>query len=396
MSEQADLSELVRREFIGMLPYGAPQIDVPVRLNNNENPYPPSPELGAAVASAAAGVVSSLNRYPDRDATELRRALARYLGCRLSENEIWVANGSLEIIQQIFLAFGGPGRTAIGVDPAYALHERMATITSTGWLTVPAGADFDVDPLRVKKLIEDVRPNLIFLVSPNNPTGTALSLDVIEAACEAALGLVVVDEAYAEFARPEMPSALTLLSAYPRLLVTRTMSKAFGLAGLRVGYLAAQPEVIENLLLVRLPFHLSAVTQAMASAALLYKSVALDNVRVVQRERDETVIWLRAQGLLAVDSDANFVLFGKFRDRHAIWEGLLAQGVLVREAGPPQWLRVTIGTSEEMTAFRVALRRVLAGDEDEPPAGATLESLPEARPQAPAATSDSDNVPHAT
>jgi histidinol-phosphate aminotransferase len=200
----------------------------------------------------------------------------------------------------------------------------------------------------------------VLLASPNNPTGTALSLADVEAICDAASGMVVVDEAYAEFRRSGTPSALELLPAYPNLVVTRTMSKAFALAGARVGYLAADPEICDGLRVVRLPYHLSAITQAVALAALRHADELLGAVDRLRAERDATVRWLRAQGLAVAESDANFVLFGTFADRHAVWQGLLDRGVLIREVGPDGWLRVSIGTTSEMAAFREALTTVTA------------------------------------
>jgi histidinol-phosphate aminotransferase len=350
----------VRDDLTDLTPYGAPQIDVPVRLNTNENPYPPSPRMVQAIADAVAGAAATLNRYPDRDATELRKDLADYLGHGLTGGRVWAANGSNEIIQQLFQAFGGPGRLALGFDPGYSMHPLLARVTSTGWISAARDEDFGLDPERAVAVIAEHRPHLIFLTSPNNPTGTSASPRLIEAICAAAPGLVVVDEAYAEFAREGTPSALTLLPRYPQLVVTRTMSKAFALAGGRVGYLAAAPEVVEKLLLVRLPYHLSAVTQAMARAVLAHAAEPLATVTSLRTERDGLVAWLRQRGLAVADSDANFVLFGEFDSRRAVWEGLLDRGVLVREVGPPRWLRVTVGTPEEMAAFRNALEEVLA------------------------------------
>jgi histidinol-phosphate aminotransferase len=345
----------VRDDLKGLHPYGAPQIDVPVRLNTNENPYPPSPALQRAIADAVAQAAATLNRYPDRDATELRQDLADYLGHGLTGRQLWAANGSNEIIQQLLQAFGGPGRTALGFEPSYSMHPIIAKVTCTGWLAACREDDFSIDPDRASSIIRDARPSVVFLTSPNNPTGTALPLDVIEAVCEAAPGIVVVDEAYAEFARAGTPSALTLLPRFPRLVVTRTMSKAFAMAGARVGYLAASPELIGKLLIVRLPYHLSAVTQAVARAALACAAEPLASVAALRGERDAIVVWLRARGLAVAESDANFVLFGEFPDRHPVWLGLLERGVLIRETGPAGWLRVTVGTPEEMTAFRDAL-----------------------------------------
>ncbi|MEV4111836.1 histidinol-phosphate transaminase [Nonomuraea sp. NPDC049695] len=349
----------IRDDLRGKSPYGAPQIDVPVRLNTNENPYPPSPELVADLAEAVRASAADLNRYPDRDATALRADLAGYLGHGLTTEQVWAANGSNEVLQQILQAFGGHGRTAIGFEPSYSMHPIITSGTSTEWISASREDDFSIDPAKATAAIEEHRPDIVFLASPNNPTGTAQPLETIEAVVAAAPGMVVVDEAYAEFAREGTPSALTLLPAHPRLIVTRTMSKAFAMAGTRLGYLAAHPAVVEALLLVRLPYHLSTLTQAAARVALRHRAELLGTVDALRRERDDTVAWLRSKGLAVADSDANFVLFGRFPDRRKVWEGLLERGVLIREVGPPQWLRVSIGTGEEMAAFRAAMEGVL-------------------------------------
>jgi histidinol-phosphate aminotransferase len=349
----------VRPDLAGRAPYGAPQLDVPVRLNTNENPYPPPPALVQAITDAAASVAGSLNRYPDRDAMALRADLAAYLGHGLTARQVWAANGSNEIIQQLLQVFGGSGRSALGFEPSYAMHPLISRATGTRWISGSRDADFGLNAAEVVRAIGEHRPDLVFLTSPNNPTGTSLPLTVIEAVCGAAPGMVVVDEAYAEFARAGADTALSLLPHNPRLVVTRTMSKAFALAGGRIGYLAAEPRVIDALLLVRLPYHLSALTQATARAALAHAGALLATVADLRAERDSLVDWLRGRGLAAADSDANFVLFGEFGDSHAVWQGLLDRGVLVRETGPPGWLRVSIGTPAEMTAFRDALTAVL-------------------------------------
>ena len=350
----------VRADLAGRVPYGAPQIDVAVRLNTNENPYPPSPGLVTAIADAAANAAATLNRYPDRDAVALRADLATYLGHNLGFREVWAANGSNEIIQQLFQAFGGPGRTALGFEPSYSMHPIIARTTGTTWAGAARAEDFGLDADRALESISRLRPDLVFLTSPNNPTGTALTAEVIEAVCAGAPGMVVVDEAYAEFARNRDNTALALLQRFPSLVVVRTMSKAFALAGARIGYLAASEGVVEALQLVRLPYHLSALTQATARAALDRAGELLETVTAIRAARDSLVSWLCEHGLAVADSDANFVLFGTFADRHAVWQGLLDQGVLIREVGPPGWLRVTVGTSAELDAFRAALLEVLA------------------------------------
>jgi histidinol-phosphate aminotransferase len=348
----------VRDDLKDLHPYGAPQLDVPVQLNTNENPYAPSAALQRAIAGAVAGVAGTLNRYPDRDATDLRKDLADYLGHDLTAASTWAANGSNEIIQQLLQAFGGPGRTALGFEPSYSMHPLISTVTCTAWLAAERDADYGLST--AAEQVKRHQPDVVFITSPNNPTGTSVPLDLIAAVYDAAPGMVVVDEAYAEFRRDGTPSALTLLPGRPRLVVTRTMSKAFAAAGTRLGYLAADPAVIDALLLVRLPYHLSTVTQAVARAALARKEEPLATVQALRQDRDELVTWLRGNGLTVADSDANFVLFGVFGDRDAVWQGLLDRGVLIRNTGPAGWLRVTVGTPEETAAFMAALTEVLA------------------------------------
>lgn len=350
------LSDLpIRDDLRGTSPYGAPQLSVPVALNTNENPYPPSAALSEAIGRAAAQAATGLNRYPDRDAAALRAALAGYLGHDLEASQVWAANGSNEILQQILQVFGGPGRKAAGFEPTYSMHPVLTRVSGTEWIGLARGAGFEIDPDAARAAIAEHQPAIVFLASPNNPTGTALPLEVIEAVAAAAPGMVVVDEAYAEFRREGTPSALELRPRFPRLIVTRTMSKAFAMAGARIGYLAAGPAVVDALQLVRLPYHLSAVSQAVAETALTYSGELLGTVDRLRAERDAAVAWLRGHGFTVADSDANFILFGEFDDRRAVWEALLERGVLVREVGPPQWLRVSVGTSEEMSRFEKAL-----------------------------------------
>jgi histidinol-phosphate aminotransferase len=342
----------VRADLADRRPYGAPQLDVPVRLNTNENPYPPSAELAADIAAAVAATATRLNRYPDRDAMSLRTALADYLGHGLTAAQTWAANGSNEVIQQLLQAFGGPGRSALGFEPSYSMHPLISQTTATRWIRAARSSDFRLEASDAVAAVRSNQPDIVFLTSPNNPTGAATPLAVIKAVCDVAPGMVVVDEAYAEFARDKAGTALDLLPRYPRLVVVRTMSKAFALAGARLGYLAADPAVIDAVLLVRLPYHLSAVTQAVAQAALRHSAELLGSVAAISAQRDELVGWLRTAGLTACESDANFVLFGRFADSHAVWQALLDGGVLVRETGPAGWLRVSIGTADEMAAFR--------------------------------------------
>lgn len=353
----------VRDDLRGQEPYGAPQLDVRARMNVNENPFPPSEALVADVAQAVAEATRELNRYPDRDAVALRADLAGYLfaesGVRLDASQLWAANGSNEIMHQLMLAFGGPGRTALGFSPTYSMYPEYCRDTFTRYEVAQRDHDFGVSEHTAIAAIETSQPDIVLLASPNNPTGTPLSLDVTRAVLAAAPGMVIVDEAYAEFRRAGTPSALELLADHPRLVVTRTMSKAFALAGARVGYLAASPAVVRAVQLVRLPYHLSAVTQAVARTALAHADELQSQVALLRAERDNLVAWLRARGHEVADSDANFAFFGRFDDRHAVWQGLLDRGVLIRETGPDGWLRVSVGTPEENAEFRSALEQVV-------------------------------------
>jgi histidinol-phosphate aminotransferase len=337
----------VRDDLRGAVPYGAPQLDVPVRLNTNESPYPPPPEVVADLSAALAEAATSLNRYPDREALALRAGLAAYLGH--TPEGTWAANGSNEVIQQLLQAFGGPGRTALGFEPSYAMHRLIALGTGTAWAAEPRAEDFTIR--NAAEAVARHRPDVTFLCSPNNPTGTAVPASTVEEVYDATDGMVIVDEAYAEFSRS--PSAVALLPGRPRLVVTRTMSKAFALAGARVGYLAADPAVVDALRLVRLPYHLSALTQAAASVALRHTAALLAQVDTLKAERDRLVDALP----VTVPSDANFVLF---RAAGGTWQALLDRGVLVRDVGLPGWLRVTAGRPEENDAFLHALREVTA------------------------------------
>ncbi len=348
----------LREELRDIAPYGAPQLDVPVALNVNENPYPPSEAVVADVAQAVAEATRTLNRYPDREFTTLRTALAGYLGHGVTPQQVWAANGSNEVMLQILQAFGGPGRVAVSFAPTYSMYPEYARDAMTGWVVGHREDDFHLDVDHALAVLKEHQPSVVLLPSPNNPTGTALPLETVRAVCEAAPGVVVVDEAYGEFRRAGTPSALELLPTTPNLVVTRTMSKAFALAGARLGYLAASPEVCDALRVVRLPYHLSSVTQAVALAALRHAEELLGKVDELRAERDRTVSWLREQGHQVAETDANFALFGTFEDRHAVWQGLLERGVLIRETGPDGWLRVSIGTAEEMAAFKSALLQV--------------------------------------
>lgn len=366
----------MREDLAGLEPYGAPQVSVPVLLNVNENPWAPSEAVVEDIAAAVAEAAGGLNRYPDRDFPALRSALVDYLaeesGVRLDPSLIWAANGSNEVMLHLLQAFGGTGRTVVSFAPTYSMYHEYARDTCTRWVQGQRRGDFTLDLDEVADTLAAERPSVLLLASPNNPTGTALPASDLERVLDLArtsgplvdgapsATLVVVDEAYAEFRREGVPSALELLKDNPHLVVSRTMSKAFGMAGLRLGYMAACREVIDAVMLVRLPYHLSAITQAAALAALRHRGELMAQVASLRAERDALVEWLRGRGLDAVPSDANFVLFGTFPDREAVFGAMLERGVIIRVVGPEGYLRVSVGTPAEMETFRSALEEVLA------------------------------------
>ncbi len=351
----------IRNDLIGRSPYGAPQIEVPIRLNTNENPFGPSPDLVAELAKVVSDLGSRLNRYPDRDAVELRADLANYLNSEsqvnLTAENIWPANGSNEVMQQLLQLFGGPDKSLLVFDPTYSMYEDYCRNTFTKYLRVSRNADFTIDRTVIDSALA-LSPDIIVITSPNNPTGTVIELSDIDYLLEKFNGMLIVDEAYAEFRATGTPSALTKLDSNPHLVVVRTMSKAFSYAGARVGYVAANPKVIAAIQLVRLPYHLSTITQAIARVALRFSDQLQRQVSLLRRERDELAIWLSEHGFEVAPSGANFLLFGTFGDRTSIWEQLVEQGVLIRETGPEGWLRVSIGTPEENQAFKTALLHV--------------------------------------
>ncbi|RIJ76372.1 histidinol-phosphate transaminase [Nakamurella silvestris] len=359
----------LRDDLVGRSPYGAPQLAVPVQINTNENPFPPSAELIADIAASVAAAAADLNRYPDRDAVALRQDLADYLssatGVQLGVENLWAANGSNEILMQILQAFAGPGRTALGFEPSYSMHSIIASGTRTEWLPMPRLADFTVDVDAAVAQVTGHRPDVLFITSPNNPTGGSIPLDDIRRIASAATGIVVIDEAYGEFS--DQPSAVALIEEFPaQLVVVRTMSKAFAFAGGRLGYLAGAPAMIDAVLLVRLPYHLSVLTQAAARAALRHADSTLASVAALIAERIRVTAELTELGFGVIPSDANFILFGPFADSAAAWQRYLDQGILIRDMSIPGYLRATIGTPGDNDTFlkvSAALRDSLSGAE---------------------------------
>jgi histidinol-phosphate aminotransferase len=353
----------LRDDLRGKSPYGAPQLDVPVRLNTNENPHPPSKALVDDVVRSVGAVAAELHRYPDRDAVALRTDLAAYLstqtGVQLGVENLWAANGSNEILQQLLQAFGGPGRTAIGFVPSYSMHPIISDGTRTEWLQAARADDFSLDVDAAVAAITDRRPDVVFVASPNNPSGQSVSLPDLRRLLDAVPGILIVDEAYGEFS--SQPSAVELVGEYPtKLIVSRTMSKAFAFAGGRLGYLIATPAVIDAMLLVRLPYHLSVLTQAAARAALRHADDTLASVATLIAERERVSTALTGMGFRVIPSDANFMLFGEFADAPATWQRYLDAGVLIRDVGIPGYLRATTGLAEENDAFLRASAQIAA------------------------------------
>ena len=351
MSQKITLDDLPLRDNLrGKSPYGAPQLSVPVRLNTNENPHPPTPALVDDVAASVRDAAADLHRYPDRDAVALRTDLAEYLaaqtGVALTTANLWAANGSNEILQQLLQAFGGPGRTALGFVPSYSMHPIISDGTQTEWLQASRSEDFGLDVDVAVAAVTEQQPDVVFLASPNNPSGQSIALEDLRRLLEVARGIVIVDEAYGEFS--SQPSAVELLAQFPAsLIVTRTMSKAFAFAGGRLGYLVADPAVIDALLLVRLPYHLSSITQAAARAALRHADDTLGSVARLIAERDRVSEALTGMGFRVIPSDANFVLFGEFADAPRAWQRYLEAGVLIRDVGIEGFLRATTGLVDE-------------------------------------------------
>lgn len=356
------LDELpLRRELRGKSAYGAPQLDVPVQLNTNENPYPPSQALIDDLVASVAKLASTLNRYPERDAVELRDELASYIsaqtGVTVTRDNVWAANGSNEILQQLLQAFGGPGRTALGFVPSYSMHPILSSGTQTEFVGIDRGADFRIDMGAALNAIDEHNPDIVFVTTPNNPTGDVTSLTDIERIINVATGIVIVDEAYAEFS--SSPSATTLLEKYPtKLVVSRTMSKAFDFAGGRLGYFVAAPAFVEAVMLVRLPYHLSVLSQAAAIVALQHSAETLETVAKLAAERDRVAGRLAELGYSCVPSESNFIFFGRFSEPQEVWQAFLDRGVLIRDVGVGGHLRVTVGLPAENDAFLTAAAEI--------------------------------------
>lgn len=350
------LADLPIRETLrGKEPYGAPMDPVPIALNVNENTHPLPQEVLDDIQEAVGRALLQANRYPDREAMELRAELASYLGHGLTAEEVWAANGSNEILQQMLQAFGGPGRSMLSFTPTYSMYPILSDITGTEWIPVPRADDFSLTPELVRDAIRKHEPSIVILCGPNNPTGTRLSTETILAAYEAFDGMLIIDEAYAEF-DTEQASAVSLLNDRPRLVISRTMSKAFAFAGIRLGYLAAHSAVVDALRLIRLPYHLSVITQAAAVTAVRHAPQMLAMVDDIRTQRIRLAEAMTEMGYRVYESGANFILVGGFDDPDETFQRLLDRGILIRNLGIPGHLRLTAGTEPETTALIDAIR----------------------------------------
>ncbi|MDQ3964788.1 MAG: histidinol-phosphate transaminase [Actinomycetota bacterium] len=347
----------VRADLRGMDPYVSPQRPARYRMNTNEAPYPPPEVLVKEVAAEIEAM--SLNRYPDRDATKLYDAISKHVGW--PSEGLWVANGSNEVFMHLFLAFGGPGRKSMTFEPTYSLHTLIPRISGTETFQATRGDDFEIDLDDAVAAIEKQRPDIVIVCSPNNPTGDCEPRSTIEALLDVASGIVIVDEAYGEFDMHDH-SAFSLMAENPKLVITRTFSKAWRLAGVRIGYMLADPALVADLARVRLPYHLSAITQVVGEAAIRHADETLRLVKTICDQRDRITFELQSLGVKTYLSSANFVLF-EVDDPDTVWQGLLDRDVLVRTyAGVDKLdrcLRVTAGLPEETDAFVTAIKEVL-------------------------------------
>jgi histidinol-phosphate aminotransferase len=345
--------------------YHSPMVEAQVRLNVNESPFAPPDAWRAALVEELSSI--EFNRYPDRSAVALRAAIADFHG--ISPGEVFCANGSDEVLQCLLLAFGGTGRRALTFEPTYALHSHIARITGTEVVTAQRDARFRIDPGYAAAMVDSADPSLTFLCSPNNPTGNSDPPELaVELAAET-LGLVVVDEAYGQFAKSSAlelfdASASMRTRAMRRVAVVRTFSKTWSLAATRLGYLVADPEIVAACEQVVLPYHLSALTQASGRLALRFGDEMAARVRVLSAERDRVAIALKGLAVETWHSDANFILFRPLGRRgQEVWESLLERSVLIRNCsswpGLPNCLRVTVGTPDENDRFLSALKESL-------------------------------------
>lgn len=338
------------KKLQGLKPYGAPMLDVKIRLNTNENPYPLPTVVKEQILKRLNDELENINRYPDRLQLKLRESIVRYLrnvtSNEVSQNEVWAANGSNEILNQILNAFYDPGAIALGFEPTYSMYKILSNNLGYEYLPIDRKADFSIDLSPALSHIERYNPRIIFIANPNNPTGNSISLILLEEILnKAKKSMVIVDEAYGEFSQQK--SAISLIKKYSNLIITRTMSKAFAFAGARIGYAVGQQSTLAALGLVRLPYHLSAQSQVLAEVALENFELLQAQVKRITLDRTYLEVELAKLGLTVMPSDANFFLLGAFKDHKKAWQALVDESILVRDVGIEEFLRVTVGTTDE-------------------------------------------------
>jgi histidinol-phosphate aminotransferase len=347
-----------RSDLADLKPYRAPQMDAPVKLNTNESPYGPPEAFNEELRQRIAGL--SLNRYPIRDFTEVREKLAEYL--KVLTDRVWLANGSNEVILQLLLAFGGAERKVMTFEPTYGMHGQITRISGTRHLRARRNPNFTIHPEASIEAIQLHQPDVVFLCSPNNPTGNSNSAEEVIAICEASPALVILDEAYVEFSGR---GHLRLVEECENLVITRSFSKSWRLAGARIGYLVAPARIIEEVQKVRLPYHFSALSQATVLTALNHADEIMGTIETIAFERTKMYEELTTlRGVTAFPSDANFILFRcDSRPATEVWQDLLDRGILVRDfsevPGCERCLRVSVGTHEENEKFLEALSTLL-------------------------------------
>ena len=343
--------------FADIKPYDPKYLSAQTLLSANENPYALPAALRETIQARIAR--SDFNRYPDPLANELREQIAEANGLR--REQVLVGNGGDELLFNLTLAWGGCGRKLLNVPPTFTAFQDYARITDTEVVNVWRRPDFGIDEEALLERLSAGDIDYVIIASPNNPTGKVADLGFIKRLLAATDALVLVDEAYFEFAQV---SALPLLKDFENLIVLRTLSKAYGLAGLRLGYFLAGVEVINELTKVRQPYSVNVLTQIVAKAVFEQRESLEPNIAAIVAERGRLECALgEIVRLQAFPSDANFILF-RVDDAAGIWESLLAQGVLVRdlsrEEGLKSCLRVTVGSAQENDSFLAALQKALA------------------------------------
>ena len=348
----------VRDDLRALEGYHSPQVHVDVRLNTNESPFAPPAAWYDAFAAELSRV--EWHRYPDRAAAALRAGIAHLHQVR--PDQVFVANGSNEVLQTLLLTFAGPGRAVATFEPTYQLHGHIARLTGASVLEGERAVDFSLDLAEVRRVLAAGSPVVTFLCSPNNPTGLVESQADVRTVLGLVPGLLVVDEAYGQFADW---SAIGLVDDETPLVVTRTFSKTWSMAGSRLGYLIGPAWLVAELDKVVLPYHLDAAKQIAGRLALTFVDEMEARVQLIVAERERLSAELAAMDLDVFPSGANFILFRpRSMAGRAVWQRLLDRNVLIRDcSGWPRLgdcLRVTVGTASENDQFLAALTGALS------------------------------------